>query len=124
MTSGGKNRYYSLSELSSWGMVVTLPDQCLTRPCLAESVLVIALGLAVGGVDSLVQVQCIIAFKTQSAELKSSETFVCVLVSSHLRCLIDHVSSSGTTRTNTCILSKMGLLIPPFAILKPKVERF
>ena len=66
-------------------MVVTLPDQQLTRPCLAESVLVIALGLVVGGVDSSVQVQCIIAFKTHSAELKSSETLVCVLVSGHLK---------------------------------------
>ena len=66
-------------------MVVTLPDQHLTRPCLAESVLAIALGLAVSRVDLLAQVQCIIAFKTQSAELKSSETLVCVLVGSHLR---------------------------------------
>ena len=66
-------------------MVVTLPDQCLTRPCLAEPVLVIALGLAVGGVNSSVQVQYIIAFKTQFAELKSSETLVCVLVSGHLK---------------------------------------
>ena len=66
-------------------MVVTLPDQCLTRPCLAETVLVIALGSAVSRVNLLVQVQCIIAFKTQSAELKSSETLVCVLVGSHLK---------------------------------------
>ena len=66
-------------------MVVTLPDQCLTRPCLAESVLVIAPGSAVIGVNLLVQVQCIIVFKTQSAELKSSETLVCVLVSSRLK---------------------------------------
>ena len=65
-------------------MFVTLPYQCLTRPCLAESVLPITLGSAVGGVDSLVQVQCITAFKTQSAELESSETLVCVLVSGHL----------------------------------------
>ena len=64
-------------------MVVTLPDQHLTRPCLAKSVLAIALGSAVGGVDSLVQVQCSIASKTQSAELKSSETLVCVYVSGH-----------------------------------------
>ena len=66
-------------------MVVTLPDQHLTRPCLAESVLAIALGSAVSGVNSLVQVQCSIASKTQSAELKSSETLVCVLVSGHLK---------------------------------------
>ena len=65
-------------------MFVTLPYQRLTRPCLAESVLAIALGLVVGGVDSSVQVQCITAFKTQSAELESSETLVCVLVSSRL----------------------------------------
>ena len=65
-------------------MFVTLPYQRLTRPCLAESVLAITLGLVVGGVDSSVQVQCITAFKTQSAELESSETLVCVLVSSHL----------------------------------------
>ena len=65
-------------------MVVTLPDQHLTRQCLAESILAIALGSAVSGVDSLVQVQCNIASKTQSAELKSSETLVCVYISSHL----------------------------------------
>ena len=66
-------------------MVVTLPDQRLTRPCLAESVLAIALGSAVSGVNLSVQVQCIIAFKTQSTELKSSETLVCVLVGSCLK---------------------------------------
>ena len=65
-------------------MVVTLLDQCLTRLCLAESILAIALGLAVGRVNSLVQVQCSIASKTQSAELKSSETLVCVYISSCL----------------------------------------
>ena len=65
-------------------MVVTLPDQHLTRPCLAESILAIALGSAVSRVDLLVQVQCSIASKTQSAELKSSETLVCVYISSHL----------------------------------------
>ena len=57
-------------------MVVTLPVQHLTRPCLAESILAIALGSAVGRVNLLVQVQCSIASKTQSAELKSSETLV------------------------------------------------
>ena len=56
VTSGGKNRYYSLCEWYSWGMVVTLPDQHLTRPCFAECILVIALGSVVGGVDSSVQV--------------------------------------------------------------------
>ena len=68
-------------------MVVTLPDQHLTRPCLAESVLAIALGSAVGGVNgvnSSVQMQCSIASKTQFAELKSSETLVCVYIGSHL----------------------------------------
>ena len=74
-------------------MVVTLPDQHLTRPCLAESVLAIALGLAVSGVNSSVQVQCSIASKTQSAELKSSETLVCVYIGGHLMQLVDHVSS-------------------------------
>ena len=74
-------------------MVETLPDQHLTRPCLTESVLAIALELAVSGVDSSVQVQCSIASKTQSAELKSSETLVCVYISGHLMQLIDHVSS-------------------------------
>ena len=66
-------------------MIVTLPDQCLTRPCLAESILAIALGLMVSRVNSSVQVQCSIASKTQSAELKSSETLVCVLVGGHLK---------------------------------------
>ena len=65
-------------------MFVTLPYHHLTRPCLAESVLAIALGLVVGGVDLSVQVQCITAFKTQSAELESSQTLVCVLVAGHL----------------------------------------
>ena len=36
------------------------------------------------GVNSLVQVQCVVAFKTYSVELLSSETLVCVLVGSHL----------------------------------------
>ena len=62
-------------------MFVTLAYQHLTRPCLAESVLAIALGLVVSRVNLSVQVQCITAFKTQSAELESSETLVCVLVS-------------------------------------------
>ena len=70
------------SSLRVW--LVILPDQHLTRPCLAECVLVIALGLAVSGVDLLVQVQCVVAFKTYSGELLSSETLVCVLVGSHL----------------------------------------
>ena len=70
------------SSLRVW--LVTLPDQHLTRPCLAECVLAIALGSAVGGVNSSVQVQCVVAFKTYSVELLSSETLVCVLVSSHL----------------------------------------
>ena len=74
-------------------MVVTLPDQYLTRPCLAESVLAIALGSVVSGVDLSVQVQCSIASKTQSAELKSSETLVCVYIGSRLMQHIDHVSS-------------------------------
>ena len=65
-------------------MVVTLPDQHLTRPCLAESILAIVLGSVVGGVNLLVQVQCSIASKTQSAELKSSETLVCVYIGSRL----------------------------------------
>ena len=38
--------------------------------------------------------------------------------------LIDHVSIWGTTRMDTCILWEMGPFIPPFAILKLKVERF
>ena len=59
--------------------LVTLPDQHLTKPCLA-----IALGSVVSGVNLSVQVQCVIAFKTYSVELLSSETLVCVLVSSCL----------------------------------------
>ena len=59
--------------------LVTLPDQRLTRPCLAECVLAIALGSAVSGVDSSVKVQCVVAFKTYSVKLLSSETLVCVL---------------------------------------------
>ena len=90
------------------GIFVTLPYQHLTRPCLAECVLVIALGSAVSEVDSSVQVQCITAFKTQSAELESSETLVCVLVSGHLMWPINYVSSWGTTRTDICILQEMG----------------
>ena len=70
------------SSLRLW--LVTLPDQCLTRPCLAECVLAIALGLAISRVDSSVQAQCVVAFKTYSVELLPSETLVCVLVSSHL----------------------------------------
>ena len=65
-------------------MFVTLPYQHLTRPYLAESVLAIALGLVVSEVDLSVQVQCITALKTQSVELESSETLVCVLVSGRL----------------------------------------
>ena len=55
---------------------MSLPDQHLTRPCLAECVLAIALGLVVGGVDLSVQVQCVVAFKTYSVKLLSSETLV------------------------------------------------
>ena len=84
--------------------LVTLPDQHLTRPCLAECVLGITLGSLVSRVNLLVQVQCAVAFKTYSVELLSSETLVCVLVSSHLWWLIDYVSSWGTTRIDTCIL--------------------
>ena len=62
------------SSLRVW--LVTLPDQHLTRPCLAQCVLAIALGLAVSGVNLLVQVQCVVAFKTYSVELLSSETLV------------------------------------------------
>ena len=65
-------------------MVVTLPDQHLPGPCLTESVLAIALGLAVSGFDSSVLVQCSITSKTQSAVLKSSETLVCVYIGGHL----------------------------------------
>ena len=90
------------SSLRVW--LVTLPDQHLSRPYLAECVLAIALGLGVSGVNSSVQVQCVVAFKTFSVELLSSEPLVCVLVSSHLGWLIDYVSSWGTTRTDTCIL--------------------
>ena len=84
--------------------LVTLLDQCLTRPCLAECVLAIAFGLAVGKVNSLVQVQCVVAFKTYSVKLLSSETLVCMLVGSCLWWLVDYVSSWGTTRMDTCIL--------------------
>ena len=90
------------SSLRVW--LVTLPDQHLTRPCLAGWVLAIALGSVFGKVNSSVQVQCVVAFKTYSVELLSSETLVCVLVSSHLWWLINYVSSWGTTRTDTCIL--------------------
>ena len=62
------------SSLRVW--LVTFPDQRLTRPCLAECVLAIALGSAVSGVNLLVQVQCVVAFKTHSVELLSSETLV------------------------------------------------
>ena len=50
----------------------------LGRVCLGE------VAVAVGEVDSSVQVQCVVAFKTYSVELLSSETLVCMLVSSHL----------------------------------------
>ena len=90
------------SSLRVW--LVTFPDQHLTRPCLAECVLAIALGSMVGRVDSLVQVQCIVAFKTYPVELLSAETLVSVLVGSCLWWLTDYVSSWGTTRMDTCIL--------------------
>ena len=70
------------SSLRVW--LVTLPDQCLTRPCLAECVLAIALGLVVSEVDLSVQVWFVVAFETYSVKLLSSETLVCVLVSSCL----------------------------------------
>ena len=57
----------------------------LTRPAsYKKCVLAIALGSAVSRVDSSVQAQCIVAFKTYSVELLSSETLVCVLVGSCL----------------------------------------
>ena len=71
--------------------LVTLTDQHLTRPCLAECVLAIALWLVVSGVDLLVQMQCVVAFKTYSVKLQSSETLVCVSqqlpMVNHLLCL-------------------------------------
>ena len=70
------------SSLRVW--LVTLPDQCLTRPCLAECVLAIAIGSAVDGVDLSVHVQCVVSFKTYSVKLMSSETLVCVFVGSCL----------------------------------------
>ena len=90
------------SSLRVW--LVTLPDQHLTRPCLAECFLAIATWSAVNGVDSPVHAQCVVAFKTYSVKLLSSETLICVFVGSHLRWLVDYVSSWGTTRTDTCIL--------------------
>ena len=59
--------------------LVTLPDQHLTRPCLAECVLAIALGSVVSGVNLSVHVQYIVAFKTYSVKLLSSETLVHVI---------------------------------------------
>ena len=47
------------SSLRVW--LVTLPDQHLTRPCLAECVLGYASGLVVNGINSSVHVQCVIA---------------------------------------------------------------
>ena len=47
------------SSLRVW--LVTLPDQRLTRPCLAECVLAIATGLAVDRVDLSVHAQCVVA---------------------------------------------------------------
>ena len=103
--------------------LVTLPDQHLTRPCLAECVLAIALGSAVGRVDLSVQVQCVVAFKTYSVELLSSETLVCVLVGSHLWWLIDYVSSWGTTRTDTCILLGNGSIHSSLCHFKTKSRK-
>ena len=100
--------------------LVTLPDQDLTRPCLAECVLAIALGSAVGRVDSSVQVQCVVAFKTYSVKLLSSETLLCVLVSSHLWWLVDYISSWGTTRTDTCILLGNGSIHSSLCHFKTK----
>ena len=50
----------------------------------AECVLAIATGLAVNGVDSSVHAQCVVAFKSYTVKLLSSETLVCVFVGSHL----------------------------------------
>ena len=104
------------SSLRVW--LVTLPDQCLTRPCLAECVLAIALRSAVDEVNSLVHVQCVLAFKTYSVELLSSETLVYVFVSSQLWWLIDYVSSWGTTRMDTCILLVNGSIHSPLCHFK------
>ena len=65
--------------------LVTLPDQCLIRPCLAECVLAIATGSVVDRVNWLVHAECVVAFKTYSVKLLSSETLVCVFVGSHLQ---------------------------------------
>ena len=70
------------SSLRVW--LVTLPDQHLTRLCFAECVLAIATGLVVDRVNLSVHAQCVVAFKTYSVELLSSETLVCVFVGSHL----------------------------------------
>ena len=84
--------------------LVILPDQHLARPCLAECVLAIATGSAVNRVNLSVHAQCVVAFKTYSVKLLSSETLVCVFIGSHLWWLNNYVSSWGTTRMDTCIL--------------------
>ena len=106
------------SSLKVW--FLTLPDQHLTRPCLADCVLAIATGSVIKGVNSSVHVQCVVVFKTYSVELLSSETLVCMFVSSHLWWLIDYFSSWGTTWMDTCIYWDMGL----FTFLQPIVKNF
>ena len=103
---------------------MTLPDQHLTRPCLAECVLAIATGLAVDGVDSSVQVQCVVA----SRPILSS---YCLLRPLYV-CLSAVVYGDSLTMSQAevplewihAFYWKMGPFVPPFAILKLKVERF
>ena len=109
------------SSLRVW--LVTLPDQHLTRPCLAECVLAIAFGSVVGKVNSSVQVQCVFDFKTYSVELLSSETLVCILAVAYGDSLTMSQAEVPVEQIHA-FYWEMGLFIPPFAILKPKVERF
>ena len=79
----------------------------------------------VGRVNSSVQVQCVVAFKTYSVELLSSETLVCVSVSS---CTYGDLLTTSQAEVPLewihAFYWEMGPFIPPFAILKLKVETF
>ena len=59
--------------------LVSLPDQCLTRPCLAECVLGEATGVAIDGVDSSFHELCGIAFKTNPMKTLVPKTLVWLL---------------------------------------------
>ena len=104
--------------------LVTLPDQHLARPSLAECVLGYATGSVVDRVNSSVHMHCVIASRPiLSRPCLLRPWYGCLLA-------VTYGDSSTTSQAEVPLewihgfYWEKGPFIPPFAILKPKVERF